>query len=98
MVGEGVLFAATLALAEPLTTLARSARSCVSLVARCNGGYEDTLTPLHRFVTAAARSVAVPAVVPLFVGRAERCSARYTRVARWFNRGERGGEEIPHPV
>ena len=33
-VGEGILFSRTLALAEPLTTLPRSARSRVQLVAK----------------------------------------------------------------
>jgi len=75
VVGEGILFAATLALAEPLTTLARSARSCVSLVARCNGGYEDTLTALQSFATARrfATGVSPP---PFLHGRAELRSAR----------------------
>ena len=56
MVGEGVLFGRTLARAEPLTTLVRSAHSRVSLVARCNAAYEDTLTSLHRSVTSACHT------------------------------------------
>src|SRR6185437_3304606 len=64
---RGILFAATLAWAEPLTTLARSARSCVSLVARCNGGYEDTphLPPQLRKCSGAVRRVCfAPSGVP----------------------------------
>ena len=46
MVGEGVLFSRTLALAEPLTALLRSAQSRVSSVAALHVACEDTRTAL----------------------------------------------------
>src|SRR5688500_6791454 len=61
-VGEGVVAGATLTRAEPLTTLPRSARSRVSLVARFKSACHNS--PAYPIKIAEARSIDRPAVCP----------------------------------
>src|SRR5687768_9795004 len=62
--GGGILAGATLARAEPLTTLSRSARSRVSLVARFKSACEDTTTSPFQ-VAAVARAGSISGVLVL---------------------------------